>query len=211
MAKKKEKRKSKADQTERRVTRCDSQRKPQAFAVATAGESQLEIDLARNSCPAAFERLRSSALDIAPPTHRLASYPAPACEAFLCALQPGKLTIANCECRNLISVMSKHCSPRKPAKIVAALSPATARSDVDGGQKVGHFGGQLRAIKTVAGRGVRGTDVKRKVVFFFSASLAAAGNAGWLGGGVIAWAAWPSRREQGVAWRDGRGRTCRSV
>jgi hypothetical protein len=32
---------------------------------------------------------------------------------------------------------------------------------VEGGQKVGHFDGQLRTSKTVAGRGVRGTDARR--------------------------------------------------
>ena len=38
---------------------------------------------------------------------------------------------------------------------------------VDGGQKVDHFGGQLRASKTVAGRGVRGTIAATDAVFPF--------------------------------------------
>ena len=45
--------------------------------------------------------------------------------------------------------------------------PKDRGNGVDGGQKVGHSGGQLRAIKTVAGRGVRGTDARWKIGFAF--------------------------------------------
>ena len=44
---------------------------------------------------------------------------------------------------------------------LAAVREADAHEFVEGGQKVGHFDGQLRTSKTVAGRGVRGTDARR--------------------------------------------------